>query len=133
MEIECEEILLDSPIEGFNPLEPATSGEEYEEDCEDLEGYINIMRCIIITSVDSKAWKRTSIFYTYAQYRIKVCKLVIDRGISMSVVSKSVINRLKLKSQPHPYRVAWVDKTSLPINKYYLVPIQLGCYSNEIM
>lgn len=62
MEIKYGETLLDGSIEDFNLLESATLKEEYKEDCEDLEGCINIMRCIITTLTDSKAWKHTSIF-----------------------------------------------------------------------
>lgn len=67
--------------------------------------------------------------------RDKVCKLVIDGGSSMNVVSKAAISRLKLKPElhPQPYLVAWIDKTSLLVSERCLVPIQQGCYSDNIL
>lgn len=69
-----------------------------------------------------------SIFHTYALFRDKASKLVIDGGSAMNVVSKSTIARfdLKPKSRPHPFKVAWVDKISLPIKERCLVTLKLG-------
>ncbi|KAH7865207.1 hypothetical protein Vadar_003673 [Vaccinium darrowii] len=115
------------------PLDPCDSEEECEE--LDVDTSLHVMRCIVNTFADTETWKRTNIFHTYVQSGDKVCKLVIDGGSSMNVVSKAAVNRLKLKPElhPQPYRVAWVDKTSLPVSERCLVPIQMGCYSDNIL
>lgn len=53
----------------------------------------------------------------------------------MNVVFKAAVRRLKLKPKLHPWpcRVGWVDKTSLPISERCLVPIHMGCYSENIL
>ena len=66
MEIESKETLHNGPIEDFNPLELATSEEEYEENYEDLGECVHVMRCTITILTNSEAWKCTSIFHTYA-------------------------------------------------------------------
>ncbi|KAF7140039.1 hypothetical protein RHSIM_Rhsim06G0128800 [Rhododendron simsii] len=98
------------------PLDPCDSEEECEE--LDVDTSLRVMRCIVSTAADNEAWKCTNIFHAYVRSGDKVCKLVLDGGSCMNVVSRSAVSRLKLKPElhPQPYRVAWVDKTSLPIN-----------------
>lgn len=77
----------------------------------------SVMRCILSTPTDCDERKRTSIFHIFIPLNDKACKLVIDGGSSMNVVSKSAITRfdLNLESHSHTFKVAWVDKTFLPI------------------
>ncbi|KAJ0967944.1 hypothetical protein J5N97_024861 [Dioscorea zingiberensis] len=92
------------------------------------------MRCILSTVPARDDWQRTTIFHTFLKCGDKVCKLVIDGGSSMNVVSTTGVARLKLTPEPHPqpYRVAWVDKTSLPVSQRCLVPLQMGNYSDKV-
>jgi hypothetical protein len=97
--------------------------------------HVNVLRCILSTTVDNDEWKRKNLFHTYIQCGERTCKLVIDGGSTIHVVSKSAIARLNLKVEPHPqpfFRVAWVDKTTLPVTERFLVPIQLGDYKDEV-
>ena len=75
-----------------------------------------------------------SIFHTVIQSGDKKCKLVIDGGSSMNVVSKDVVKLLNLKVEPHPnpFRVAWVNDHILPIAQRCLVSIQMVDYKDEI-
>ncbi|KAF7823742.1 putative mitochondrial protein [Senna tora] len=92
------------------------------------------MRCLLSKPIPQDSWKRTSIFHTYVKCGNKVCKLVVDGGSSRNVVSTSGVARLGLKTEPHPkpFRVAWVDKTSLPVTRQCRVPIQLGEYQEDV-
>ena len=85
-------------------------------------------------TVDNGNWKRTSIFHTVIQSGDKKCKLVIDGGSSMNVVSKDVVKLLNLKVEPHPnpFRVAWVNDHTFLITQRCLVSIQMGDYKDEI-
>ena len=56
-----------------------------------------MVRYVLSTTVDDEIWKRTSIFHTIIQSGDKKCKLVIDRGSSMNVVSKDAVKLLNLK------------------------------------
>ena len=93
-----------------------------------------MVRCVLSTIVDKDNWKRTSIFHIIIQSGDKKCKLVIDKGSSMNVVSKDFIKLLNLKVDlhPNPFRVAWVNDHSLPVTQRCLVPIQMGDYNDAI-
>ena len=57
-----------------------------------------MVRRVLSTTVDNDNWKCTSIFHTIIQSADKKCKLVIDEGSSMNVVSKDVVKLLNLKA-----------------------------------
>ncbi|GAV68333.1 hypothetical protein CFOL_v3_11836, partial [Cephalotus follicularis] len=79
-------------------------------------------------------WKRTTIFHTFIHCGERSCKLAINNGSCMNIVSKTVIDRLNLKVKPHPkpFRVSWVNKTSLPVSKRCLVSIKMGDYDDMV-
>ena len=111
-----------------------SSDEDYlREDCDD-EACVGVVRCVLSTTVDNDHWKRTSIFHTVIQNEDKKCKLVINRGRSINVVSKDVIKLLNLKVEPHPnpFRVTWVNDYTLSVTQRCLVSIQMGNYKDEI-
>jgi len=60
------------------------------------EDYLSVMR-ILSTPYDSDSWKHTSIFHFFIPINEKSCKLGIDGGSSMNVVSKSVVIALPLR------------------------------------
>ena len=95
---------------------------------------VGVVRCVLSTTVDNDNWKCTSIFQTIIQSGDKKCKLVIDGGSSMNVVSKDAVKLLNLKVEPHPnpFRVTWVNDYILPITQRCLVSIQMWDYKNEI-
>ena len=74
------------------------------------------------------------VFFTVIQSGDKKCKLEIDGGNSMNVVSKDAIKLLNLKVEPHPnpFRVAWVNDHTLPFPQRCLVFIQMGDCKDEI-
>ena len=80
---------------------------------------------MLSTIVDNDNWKHTSIFHTVIQSGDKKCKLVINGSSSMNVVSKDVVTLLNLKVKPHPtpFRVAWVNDHTLPVNQRCLASI----------
>ena len=56
-----------------------------------------MVRRVPSTTVDNDNWKRTSIFYIVIQSGDKKCKLVIDGGSSMNVISKDAVKLLNMK------------------------------------
>ena len=116
-----------------DPLDYSSDKDDLHEDCDD-EACVGVARCVLSTTVDNNNWKRTSIFHTIIQSGDKKCKLVIDGGSSMNVVSKDTVKLLYLKVEPHPnpFRVAWVNDHIFPITQRCLVSIQMGDYKDEI-
>ncbi|XP_057981247.1 uncharacterized protein LOC131166687 [Malania oleifera] len=80
-------------------------------------------------------WRRTSIFYTYIKCGSKSCKMIVDGGSYMNVISKLAAKKLRLKIEPHPnpYNVSWVNATTMPVVSHRcLVPIKIGEYEDQI-
>ena len=99
--------------------------DDLHEDCDD-EACVGVVRCALSTTVDNDNLKRTSIFYTVIQSGDKKCKLMIDGGSSINVVSKDVVKLLNLKVKPHdpnPFRIAWVNDYTLAVTQRCLVSI----------
>ncbi|KAI9185053.1 hypothetical protein LWI28_003722 [Acer negundo] len=117
------------PIEDIHDLDL-----EADLDNREFEGQLHMMKCIFTKSVSADTWKRTSVFHTFIQCKGKSYKLVIDGGSTMNIVSNVAVTRFQLNPEPHPhpFRVAWVDKTSLPITHRCLVPLSLDSYSETI-
>ena len=116
-----------------NPLYYSGDEDDLHEDCDEDE-CVGVVRCVLSTSVDNDNWKRTSIFHTIIQSSDKKCRLVIDGGSLMNVVSKDAVKLLNLKVEPHPnpFRVAWVNDHTFPVAQRCLVSIQIWDYKDEI-
>ena len=76
----------------------------------------------------------SSIFQTDTKCGDKTCKVIIDSGSGINVVSSNIISRLvlKLTPYPHPYKVSWVDTSSIAIKERCVVPLQFLTYKAEI-
>lgn len=53
----------------------------------------------------------------------------------MNVVAHSTMKRchLNVEPHPHPFKVAWLDKTSLMVFHRCKVPIQIGGYKDDML
>ena len=128
-----QSILENEEDQIIDPLDYSGDEDDLHESC-DEDACVSVVRSVLSTTVDNDHWKRTSIFHTIIQSGDKKCKLVIDGGSSMNVVSKDAVKLLNLKIEPHPnpFRVAWVNDHTLPVTQRCLVSIQMGDYKDEI-
>ena len=124
--------LEDEEDQIVEPLDYSGDEDDLHENCND-KACVGVVRCVLSTTVDNDNWKHTSIFHTVIQSGDKKCKLVIDGGSSMNVVSKDAVKLLNLKVEPHPnpFRVAWVNDHTLHVAQRCLVSIQMGDYKDE--
>lgn len=62
------------------------------------------------------------------------CKVIVDSGSSINVVSSKVIERFELEttSHPHPYKVSRINSTALEVKQWCLVPIDFNFYKDKI-
>ena len=93
------------------------------------------MRCLLnLPSLDD-SWKRHSIFHTNLKYGDKSYKLIIDNGSERNVISSRGVVRLGLKTEPipKPFRVAWIDNTSLHITQQCRVPLSPGDFKEDVL
>ena len=94
-------ILEDEEDQIVDPLDYSDDEDDLHEDCDD-KACVGVVKCVLSTTVDNDNWKRTSIFHTVIQSGDKKCKLVIDGGSLMNVISKDAVKLLNLKVEPHP-------------------------------
>ncbi|XP_038985543.1 uncharacterized protein LOC120111737 [Phoenix dactylifera] len=95
---------------------------------------MNVVRCAITQPKETDDWRRTSIFHTYIKCGEKDCKVIIDSGSCINAISSSIVARLGLTpmSQPQPYKVSWIDTSSIHIEERCLVPIQILSYTDTV-
>ena len=103
--------------------------EEYEGDEENYDptDLLGVVRCILTQSKEQEDWRRTNILHTFIKIGEKVCKIIIDSGSCVNAISASSVKTLGLTPVPHPipYKVSWIDSTSIPIKLRCQVLIQL--------
>ncbi|XP_038975300.1 uncharacterized protein LOC103717641 [Phoenix dactylifera] len=125
---EDEEIHITDPelAEGFD--EP-----NFTEETEP-EVRINVLRCTLTQPKECEDWRRTTIFHTYISNGNKVCKIIIDSGSCINAVSTDTISKLGLTpiDHPSPYKVAWLDTSSIPVRYRCKIPIKFQSYQEEI-
>ena len=57
-----------------------------------------------------------------------LCTTIIDGGNSLNIVSQELVEKLSLPfaRHPNPFRVAWVNETSIPISCRCLITFLFG-------
>jgi len=110
--------------------------DEYEGDEENVDSsdVLGVVRCIMTQTKEQEDWRRTSILHTFVKIGEKVCKIVIDSGSCVNAISTSAAKSLGLPTEPHPnpYKVSWIDSTSIPIKQRCQVRIQIQSYQERI-
>ena len=93
-----------------------------------------MVRCALAKQRDIDDWQRSAIFQTYTKCGDKTCKVIINSGSCINAVSSNVVSHLGLKLIPHPnpYKVSWVDTSSIAIKERCVVPLQFLTYKAEI-
>ena len=96
--------------------------------------HINVVRCTLTQPNKTDDGRRTTIFHTWMKIGNKSCKIIVDSGSCINVVSFKLISMISLKVVPHPcpYKVSWVNTTSIEVNKRCLVPVQFATYKDKI-
>ena len=95
---------------------------------------LNVVRCALAQPQPITDWRKTFILSTNILINGKPCKVLVDSGSCVNAISRGTIGRTGLQVTPHPkpYKVSWIDTTSLSINEQYLVPIQFVGYKEKI-
>ncbi|XP_028551249.1 uncharacterized protein LOC114579787 [Dendrobium catenatum] len=108
--------------------------EEEEFFTEDEPVTLQVVRCALSQPKPSDDRRRTSIFHTFTRIGDKNCKVIIDSGSCINAVSSAMISKLNIKSTPHPnpYKVAWINSTSMEIKDRSLIPLEFNKYQEKI-
>ena len=95
---------------------------------------MNVVRSALARQRDTDDWRRSAIFQTYTKYGNKTCKVIIDSGSCINAMSSNVVSCLGLKLTPHPnpYKVSWVDTSSIALKERCVISLQFLTYKVEI-
>jgi hypothetical protein len=93
-----------------------------------------VVRYALTLPKESEDWRRSNIFHTYVKCGSTNCKVIIDSRSCINAVSSSLVTRLGVKLIPHsnPYKVSWVDTSSIDIKERCILSIQFMSYKDEI-
>ncbi|PKI48211.1 hypothetical protein CRG98_031398 [Punica granatum] len=83
-------------------------------------------KCFKATDED---WLRNNIFQSTCTIGNKVCRFMIDSGSCENIVSTEAVQKLSLRSEPHPkpYKLAWLKKGGeVSVLKHALVTFSIG-------
>ncbi|CAB4309729.1 unnamed protein product [Prunus armeniaca] len=115
--------------------EPQQPDEDCGIDFEVPHPTLAVVRCTLAQPrKETVDWCRTSIFHTYIKSGDKNCKVVIDNGSCINVVSMLTVSSLGLSPEKHlvPYRVAWIDNTSsIPVTQPWIYDYNVTILGQE--
>ena len=73
--------------------------------------------------------QRHQIFYSRCLVKNKICNLIINNGNCENIVSRALVDFLKLETKPHhhPYNIKWIKKgPCIKVIDLCYVPISIG-------
>jgi hypothetical protein len=112
--------------------------EEKHVEEEAKEGGRNLMMRKIILKPEKEPeepaqW--TSLFRTSCKMKDRVCKVIIDSGITDNILSTEMVEKLEMKTtaHPRPYKVSWRQKGhQVMVSQQCQVGFKIGGYKDEI-
>ena len=137
---ECPSYNIQESKKGQQPSLNLVQAENEEEGVEsevppNMGESLMIRRSMVIPEKEKRkgsgneySWLRTNIFQTKCTSGGKVCQVIVDSGSCENVVSKEMVDKLKLRCEthPHPYRIAWFKKgNEVTINKICLIKFSI--------
>jgi len=96
--------------------------------------HLSIVKCVPSPLTKQVDWKRTATFHTFTKIGDKSCKVIVDNGSCINAISSRLCENLGLKIRPHlhPFKVSWIDSTTLEVKQRCLVPISFNYYKDKI-
>ncbi|XP_074303235.1 uncharacterized protein LOC141637674 [Silene latifolia] len=131
-------------VPAFVQTEQSTELSDIEEDEEEGVAYdvdpLSEEECLVIRNLHVEttpveAEQREQIFHTRCKVHSKICNLIIDSGSCTNVVSKELVDELKLQTKNHnkPYKLHWLNgDNGIQVRKQALVSLSLGPYNDDI-
>ncbi|KAB5521262.1 hypothetical protein DKX38_025581 [Salix brachista] len=83
-----------------------------EGDNGELLSHALVVRKLLLAPKQKEQTQRHNIFKTRCTVNRKVCDVIIDNGSSENIVSKSMVQKLGLKTEKHPcpYSIGWIRR-----------------------
>jgi len=105
-----------------------------------IEEHCNSVTCVIQKVLCSQkipdTMQRHQIFYSRYSVKDKVCNLIIDNESCENVVSRALVDHLRLEIKPHhyPYDIGWIEQgPRIKVTDLRQVPIFIGKYYQDFV
>ncbi|XP_074314284.1 uncharacterized protein LOC141649493 [Silene latifolia] len=117
------------------------ASEDEEEEVHVIDPYSDEEKeALVIRNLHAKAAmvedeQREHIFHTLCKVQNKLCNLIIDSGSCTNVVSRDLVDKLKLSSRNHPkpYKLHWLDgNNGIQEKKQSLISFKFGPYEDDV-
>jgi hypothetical protein len=108
-------------------------------EAEDVKGRRSLMMRKALLKPEKEAEnpaERNSQFQTSCKTKDRVCKVIVDSGITDNLVSKEMVEKMELETvvHPSPYRVSWLQKGhQVNVTKHCLVEFKIRGCKDEIL
>ncbi|XP_074300731.1 uncharacterized protein LOC141632040 [Silene latifolia] len=102
----------------------------------DEEKEVLVIRNLHTEAAHVEEEQRERLFYSHSKVNNQFCNLIVDSGSCTNVVSRELVDNLKLptKNHPKPYKLHWLDgNNKILVKKQALVSLKLGPYEDEIL
>ena len=121
----------ESKLESYSKEEETYNEGELSEECDYYDSITEGHSCVVrplLAVKEEEDWKRTSIFQTRVSCQGRLCTIIIDGGSNLNITSQELVKKLNLptKRHPKPFRVTWVNDTSIPVSCHCLVTFLFG-------
>jgi len=87
---------------------------------------------IVVQPKGPNTTQRHQIFYSRCSVKSKVCNLIIQNECCENFISKTLVNYLKLETEPHShsYTIGWIKKgPSIKVTGLCHVPISMASFT----
>ena len=84
---------------------------------------------------DETQAQRTNLFHSKCLIQDQCCMLIIDGGSCTNLVSSYLVDKLKLKTIPHPrpYKLQWMTNSGeLKVTQHVLLSFTIGRYTEQV-
>ena len=99
----------------YNDVDPnAYDPNEVQEDEEGVPlGRSLVIQRLLLTPRVEYGDQRNEIFRARCTISKRVCDLIIDSGSVKNITSKSLVTKVRLKTEKHPslYKIGWIKKS----------------------
>ena len=95
-----------------------------------------VIQRILLASKVTDSSQRHNLFKTRCIIFQKIFDVIIDNGSTENIVSRDIVQRLRLPTEkhPNPYKVGWIKSVGdIKVTERCKIPFMIGKYKDEIM
>ena len=95
---------------------------------------LGVVRCTLAQLKQVNDWRKTVIFQTCTKIENKNCMVIVDSGSCINAIESKLVTTLGMKpvKHPNPYKITWIDATSIDVQERCQIPIQFSTYIDNV-